>query len=1154
LQEIGRDDLNDGSFETITSETSSAPNSLVANSDNGSGEYSASSNFGASKFWEEYLSDVPALELPTDRPRPAVLGTAMGVESHTLSAALTAGMKRLGSELNVEAESVALGIFFVLLHRYTAQEKFAVGVARGSETLPIVAEFGERASFRQLIRRIDAALTRTAKSGSAPADLATRLGIDGDASRHAIFQVAFSSSTSTAHESGLDLVFTFSNNNVSGNELTLRYNQDLFEPATALRMLGHLEQLLGSAVEDANRTSAELRMLTDRELHEHLVERNQTAREFRNVCLHELVEAVAAEMPEEIAVISGDEQLSYGEFNARANQMAHFLRKRGVGRNIRVGVCLPRSLDFAVSLLGVLKAGGTVVPLDPKYPGERLTMMLEDVAAPVVLTEPGLLQGISQTKISGANRLVHISEERAAIAREPRTNPSSGCSPSDIAYVIYTSGSTGRPRGVLLPHAGLVNYTQGAIEMFSMRPGECMLQFCSISFDAAIEEIFSTWASGATLVFRDDNVSLEPSEFLAWAAKNRITAVDLPTAYWHEWVYALPTLAEKAPASLRLVIVGGEKAKPEAFAAWHKAVGNRVSWVNTYGPAEASVVATAHWPEVAEGTEAPARLPIGRPVANARIYLLDPDLNPVPVGVPGEIHIAGAGVAQGYLNLPQMTAEKFIADPFTPFNPLGTDSLGEESAARMYKTGDLARYLPTGELEFVGRRDNQVKIRGFRVEPGEIETVLAKHSAVNEVAVILREDATGNKRLVGYVVASDQGREQGTANESELRRHVKKHLPEYMVPSEFVFLDAMPLTPNGKINRRALQAAKIDSASITSQTVVDVPINDALQAQLIAIWEELLGRKGVGLRDNFFDLGGHSLLAARLMYRIKQTTGKTLPLAALLQAPTVEQLAAVLREDFSHHWSSLVAVQPDGLKPPFFMVHGVGGNVVGFIELARHMKPDYPFYGLQSQGLDGKQPLLTTIEAMAAHYLEEMRTVQPKGPYHIGGFSLGGIVAYEMARQLAERGEEVALLVLFDTYATNPKKYGVKDFLRNPSKIKWAEIPGEVRRKIRRTMLAARLPEELAKIMRTNGEALAHYRPEPYAGKAYLLRAEESWLVKDDPYAKWRELTDELEIVEIGGAHMDILREPQVAHLAACLKRCIDQAGVVEDELVRETN
>ena len=1125
-------DLNDGSFETLVG--------TETGSDNGSGEHFAS-DAGVSNFWEKYLSDAPVLELPTDRPRPAVLGKAMGIESHALPPELTTGLKRLGGELNVELESVALGIFFVLLHRYTAQEKFAVGVVHGSEVLPLVAEFGERISFRNLVRRIDAAVTRAAKSGSVPADLAARLGIDADASRHAIFQVAFSTATSsypsTAHEGALDLV-----HELSGNQLTLRYNQDLFEPATALRVLGHLEQLMASAVEDANRTSAEMRMLTDRELHELLVERNQTAREFPQVCLHELVEAVAAEMPEEIAVISGDQQLTYGEFNARSNQMAHFLRQRGVGRNVRVGVCLPRSLDFAVSLLGVLKAGGTVVPLDPKYPSERLTMMLEDVAAPVVLTERGLLE----TKIAGVNKLVHVSEQRATIAKELRTNPSLISQPSDIAYVIYTSGSTGRPRGVLLPHAGLANYTQGAIEMFSMRPGECMLQFCSISFDAAIEEIFSTWASGATLVFRDDNVSLEPSEFLAWAAKNRITAVDLPTAYWHEWVYALPTLAEKAPPSLRLVIVGGEKAKPEAFAAWHKAVGNRVSWVNTYGPAEASVVATAHWPEGAEGAEPPSRLPIGRPVANARIYLLDPDLNPVPVGVPGEIHIAGAGVAQGYLNLPQMTAEKFIADPFS-----------EDSTARMYKTGDLARYLATGDLEFVGRRDNQVKIRGFRVEPGEIETVLAKHSAVNEVAVILREDATGNKRLVGYVVASEQGREQKTTNESELRRHVKKHLPEYMVPSEFVFLDAMPLTPNGKINRRALPT-KVGSASVTNQAVVDVPvdvpINDALQAQLVAIWEELLGRKGVGVRDNFFDLGGHSLLAARLMYRIKQTTGKTLPLAALLQAPTIEQLAAVLREGFSHHWSSLVAVQPDGSKPPFFMVHGVGGNVVGFIELARHMKPDYPFYGLQSQGLDGKQPLLTTIEAMAAHYLEEMRTVQPKGPYHIGGFSLGGVVAYEMARQLAERGEEVGLLVLFDTYATNPKKYGVKDFLRNPSKIKWAEIPGEIRRKIRRTMLAWRLPEELAKIMRTNGQALTHYRPEPYAGKAYLLRAEESWLVKDDPYAQWRELTGELEIVEIGGAHMDILRAPQVDHLASCLKRCIDQAGVTEPELVRETN
>jgi amino acid adenylation domain-containing protein len=1090
---------------------------------------------GLRGYWEIYLSDAPALDLPTDRPRPATLGSAIGVESRILTEELSESLHQLSREAGVEVATTGLAAYSVLLYRYTTQEKFVIAVERDGRMLPIVADFSERPRFVHLLRQLDAAVRDGSQAGPIAADLAELLGVETDTSRHAVFQVAFSCASSpqssaspeTLHSktSGLDLYLQF-----SGSSLRLNYNEDLFDRGTAARMLGHIQQLLAGAIEGRNRRPAELPMLTDRERHELLVERNQTAREFSKRCLHEHVEAIAAKTPNEIAVVHAQGQLSYGELNARANQVAHSLRKLGVGRNVRVGICLQRSLDFAVAIVGVLKAGGSCVPLDPKYPHERLTLMLEDVAAPLVLTERGLLQA----NIPRGTQAVYISEEREKFAREPRSNPSAGSDgafpkPSDIAYVIYTSGSTGRPRGVLLAHAGLANYTLGAAEQFELRPGDRMLQFCSISFDAALEEIFSTWVAGATLVLRDDEVSLEPSEFLEWVAKQRITAVDLPTAYWHEWVYALPELSERVPAGLRLVIVGGEKASPEAFASWHKFAGNRVRWINTYGPAEASVVATTYEPRLQPGDKPPAILPIGRPVANARVYLLDPDLNPVPVGVPGELHIGGAGVAQGYLNLPELTKEKFIADIFT----------NDAQTARMYKTGDLARYLPSGEIEFVGRCDNQVKIRGFRVEPGEIESVLAKHAGVQESAVVLkedlREDRTSSKRLVGYVVRSG-----GRVNENELRRHVQKHLPEYMVPSEFVFLESMPLTPNGKVNRRALLKLKSDSPSENTQANAT---NDPLQAQLIAIWEELLGRKPIGIGDNFFELGGHSLLAARLMHRIKQVSGKTLPLAALLQAPTVEQLADVLRGDFSHHWSSLVAIQPEGSKPPFFMVHGVGGNVVGFVELGRRMKPDYPFYGLQSQGLDGKRPLFTGIEAMAAHYLAEIRTVQPNGPYHLGGFSLGGVVAYEMARQLRSLGEEVALLVLFDTYATNPEPVQWMDLLRHPGQVRFSQLPEEFRRKVRRTILARRLPEYLQNVMRTNARAAEQYRLQPYTGKAVLLRAGDSWLVKNDPYAAWSELIGELETIEIGGYHMDILREPQVSYLAERLKSCIDGAA-----------
>jgi amino acid adenylation domain-containing protein len=1132
----GGNNLNEGSYER------------VANARLGDG--GSPGNAGKPGYWEDYLADAPALELPTDHPRPATLGAVMGVESCGLPKDLCDRVRRVTREAGVEVATAGLAVFALLLHRYTSQEKFAIGARHANERLPILADFSDQPSFRQFLHRLEAAVSAGSEEGARPADLAERLGIEPDPSRHSVFQVAFSAGMGEAQSAplfvsspamssanpapGLDLHLELA----EGSELSLRlhYNEELFDRATAARMLGHMGQLLAGAMEDLERSPAELRMLTDRELCELLVEQNNATRNFPQACLHELFEATAAKAPEEIAAVHAHEQLSYGELNARANQLAHHLQKRGIGRNARVGICLERSLDFAVAILGVLKAGGTCVPLDPKYPGERLTFMLEDVAAPLVITERGLLQA----PVANGTQVLHISELRESLAKEARSNPCAGSIPSEIAYIIYTSGSTGRPRGVLLHHEGLASYARVAAEMFDIRPGDRMLQFCSISFDAALEEIYATWAAGATLVFRMDDISLEPSEFLRWIDRQNITIVDLPTAYWHEWVYAMPALAEKVPAGLRLVIVGGEKASPQAYSTWHKLVGNRARLVNTYGPAEASVVATAYEPKLQPGDDAPAALPIGRPVANARVYLLDSYLNLVPVGVPGELHIGGIGVANGYLNLPQLTEEKFIADIFS-----------DSPSARLYKTGDLAKYLPNGDIEFVGRRDNQVKIRGFRVEPGEIESVLGKHPGVNEAAVVLREDASGNKRLVGYVVRS----EQGSATENELRRHVQSRLPEYMVPSEFVFLESMPLTPNGKVNRRALPVTKADSASGEN----DAPAtNDPLQAQLIKIWEELLGRKPIGVQGNFFDLGGHSLLAARLMQRVKQVFDKTLPLAVLLQAPTIEQLATVLREDdWSQQWSSLVAIQTEGSKPPFFMIHGVGGNVVGFREIAQRMKPEYPFYGLQSQGLDGKHACHPRIEDMAKHYLVEILSVRAKGPYHLGGFSLGGLVAYEIARILRARGEEVGAVVLFDTYADNPKSLGksLVDLLRRPNWVRLQKLCAATVERIQRKnrVRAQGLSETLKKVMRTNAHAAERYNLLPYDGKVTLLRADDRWNVSEDCYVRWRQLAGTLETIKIPATHMDFLREPQVSQLAECLKDCIDRAALGEPEVLADS-
>jgi amino acid adenylation domain-containing protein len=910
-------------------------------------------------------------------------------------------------------------------------------------------------------------------------------------------------------------------------QLRLVYDAQLFEAGSIDRTLNNYQTLIRGMVENPEQPLSRVPMLSQAEREQVLVGWNQTAQEFpAEKCLHQLIEMQAERRPDAIAVVSDGRQLTYREFNSRANQLAHYLRSRGVGPNQRVGICLDHSSAFAVAVFAVLKSGAACVPLDPDYPRERRGYMLQDVQAKVLIAGKGMF---SEAVPSGCEVLWLEDDSlgQAALACQPTTNPNSGVTADDIAYVIYTSGSTGQPRGVLLTHRGLVNYNFNAARMYCVTPDDRVMQFCSISFDIALEELFITWLSGATLVFRTDTVPVAVPEFLEWVEQQHITVLDLPTAYWHEWVHEFPQLNKKVlPKGLRLVIVGGEKPSSQAYATWLSAVGNQVRWINTYGPTEISICATAFEPEWQPGTSIPENIPIGRPLANMRVYLLDRHLNPVPVGIPGELHVAGAGVARGYLNRPEMTAQKFIPDPFS-----------EAPGARLYKTGDLARYSPSGEIEFLGRSDDQIKIRGFRIELGEIEGALAKHPGVREAVVVARDDAPGGKQLVAYFVPATDA----PATASELRRYLLDRLPDYMVPAVFVVLPALPMTPNGKINRRGLPAPPTGSPLATFAMATD-----PVEARLVAIWEEVLGKSPIGIRDNFFELGGHSLLAARLMHRTGQALGKTLPLAMLFHAPTIERLATVLRQDeWAHHWSSLVPIQPAGSRPPFFCIHGIGGNVLGFHRLGRCMAPDYPFYGLQSQGLDGKRPCLPTLQAMAAHYIAEMRSVQPHGPYFLGGFSFGGLVGYEIAQQLRGMGEETALLVLFDTYPGEVRN-GASSFLKlllNPSRQHWFhDVPRALDKKIRRTWRTLHVPQALRDVHHANRAAAAQYVLQPYPGKVTLIRATVKPLEGSDPHAAWKDLAGTLEVHEIASDHYDILLEPQVHGLAARLKAWIDEA------------
>lgn len=878
----------------------------------------------------------------------------------------------------------------------------------------------------------------------------------------------------------------------------------------------------GTDSREALPTGPEIPALSDAERRTVLDEWNRTSRPYpSSKCLHELFEDQVKRTPNVPAVVQENRSLSYRELNAKANQLAHYLRSLGVQKDDPVAICLGSSPEFATALLAVLKAGGACLPLDPTYPKQRLGFMLEDAQARVLLSVPELLAAMGPV----LTPVVDLNVAWPFISQQNDQNLTDTAAPESLAYIIYTSGSTGTPKGVLLGHRGLVNHSAAAIQLYGLRPDDRMLQFSSISFDIAIEELFPTWSSGGAVILKDPGFSLGFPEFMEFIRKQEITALDLPTAYWHEWTNYLHDHEQSPPASLRVVIVGGEKVSAPILARWHSRAGKRVRWVNTYGPSEASVIATAYEPDFSDG-QAGSSVPIGRAVANTRIYLLDRSMEPVPIGEAGELYIGGVGIAHGYLNRPDLTDEKFVPDSFS-----------SDPQARLYRTGDMARYRPDGNIEFLGREDDQVKIRGFRVEPGEVEEMLSGHPCVRETAVIAREGEAGEKRLVAYVVLA----RNSSVAESEFHGYLRQRLPDYMVPSMFVTLETMPMTPNGKVDRRSLPEPK-PQRGLGPEAASS---GNNLQSQIHKIWQEVLGRP-VGPRDNFFEVGGHSLQAAKLMHLTGQVVGRTLPLALLLEAPTVEQLSTALHQNgWSRHWGLLVPIQPQGSMPPFFCVHGVGGNVVGFRDLGRHMGPTHPFYGIQARGLDGKQPHASAIEEMAAHYLREIRTVQPQGPYLLGGFSFGGLVAYEMAQQLQAQGEDVALLALFDTYPgkLQPVTTSLLKGLRSPLKL-GVQLVRSVRRRARLLWRRFTVPRALREVFQANSRAAGQYALKPYPGKVTLLRASDQSLRSgDDVYSAWRDLVQGgLDIQEIPGSHNGILLEPEVSILAQRLKSCIDNS------------
>ena len=853
-------------------------------------------------YWKEQLAEAPALlDLPTDRPRPNVQSGRGAAVTFSLPEELSAALRRLSRDNGVTLFMTLLAAFQILLHRYSGQEDLLIGspiagrnrreveglIGFFVNTLVLRGDVRGNPSFRELLGRVrETALGAYAHQDLPFEKLVEELQPARDMSRSPLFQVMFSlhnapgsalelpgltlSAIATGggvakFDLGLDLKEV--NGRISG---AIEYNVDLFERATMVRLRDHFETLLQSIVANFDSPIAALSLLSAAEKTQLLYEWNDEPVSLAPQCfIHGLFETQAAQQPEAIAVTAERQQFTYGELNRRANQLAHYLQGLGVGPEVVVGICVEPSPEMLVAFLGTLKAGGAYLPLDPAYPPERLSLMIKDTKARVLLT----YEHLRPLVLGYDAKVICLDTDWETIASEPESNPATGLlSLTNQAFIIYTSGSTGQPKGVVLTHGGLVNYIQTVRDTCQLNSADRVLQFFSISFDAFAEEVYGALTAGATLVLRPAEMLSSPQVFLRHCRELEITVLDLPTAYWHE-LTAGSTAEDWSQQRLRLVIFGGEIALVQHVRTWRALVGEEIHLNNGYGPTETTIAATWYIPpaQFDDLTHVSAGLPIGQPMRNLQAYVLDKHLQPVPVGVSGEIHLGGAGLARGYLNNPALTAERFIPHPFS-----------RQAGARLYKTGDVGRYLPNGDLIVTGRTDQQVKIRGFRVELGEVETALTRHPEIKECVVIAQAEASGSKRLIAYVVAE----QEGATSSSELRGYLKGNLPDYMIPSAFVTLAELPLTANGKVDRRALQTLEVEIAG-GERVLARTPVEEIVAA----IWAEVLGRETVSVHDNFFELGGHSLLATRVISRVRDAFGQEVPLRSLFEQPTVAGLA-----------------------------------------------------------------------------------------------------------------------------------------------------------------------------------------------------------------------------------------------------------------------
>jgi amino acid adenylation domain-containing protein len=1116
-------------------------------------------------FWRRRLHGAPVLALPADLQRPAVQSFKGSNVFFDITKTLAQDLAALGAREGCTLFTTLLAAFEVLLQRYSGADDLVIGapvamrpaqverlIGNFLNVIPLRCDLSGDPTFVRVLRRTRSMTLHAFANAELPFEqIVENVTFQRDPSRNPIFQVmvevlpAVTSRIGELQVSSFYFDLGFSQFDLSfhaweeadGYACRFEYCTDVFRADTMERMSANFLQLLSSIVANPNQRIATAPILTEPEKTRLLVDWNHTSRAYpSDRCLHQLIEAIAVRHPSRMAIECGGRTLTYGELNAHANQLAHHLIESGVTTEELIGIHLERSPDLVVGLLGILKAGAAYVPLDPSFPAERLAYMMDDAGMSKVVTHSNLLDTLPR----GERIFFCFDSDGPLIRRRRASDPRLPVRPSNLAYTIYTSGSSGKPKGVMIEHRSLVNCLTAMQQEPGFAEHDVLVAVTTISFDIAALEIFLPLISGGKLVIAKKNEAMDGSSLAQLLEHSRATMLQATPSTWRLLIDANWT----GTPGLKM-LCGGEALSREL--ANRLLERGRELW-NMYGPTETTIWSAVHRVESTIGP-----VPIGPPISNTQFYIVDNELEPVPIGVPGELLIGGDGLARGYLDRPDLTAERFPKNRFS------------SSETHVYKTGDLARFRSDGRIEFLGRRDFQVKVRGYRIELEEIEHVLAQHESVKDVAVVTWEDEDGDKRLVAYYIPP-AGQKPGAG---DLRRYLQGKLPDYMCPAFFVELQTFPFTPNRKIDRKALPKPDMSMLQAGSRHVAP---QRQKETQLVAIWQDILKRQPIGLDDSFFDLGGHSLLAARLFMRIEQKLGVKLPLATLFHSPTIRTLADKIEEKVgTTNWDSLVPIQTQGSKPPLFVVHGAEGNVLLYRGLAESLGNDQPVYGLQSQGLDGGDVFEPKLESIAARYREEIQSVQPAGPYYLGGYCLGGTIAFEIALQLRRAGESVALLALFESYNVQRGPavsttlrvihkaenlyFQARNLLLSGGSVKF--IAEKLRVEVSRLavhfdILRERIVHRFhpshgvsyrhLRIQVANHQAQAAYRPVPYDGRITLFKPKMHYRDFNDPHFGWEGLAVQgVQIVDMPNYPRGSLNQPFVRVLADRLKTEIEK-------------